>query len=311
MTIRNVLVRAAVATGLAGALAVGLAVPSGAAQQDTPVAAVPGWPAMACAQIGEYVPMLNHQVPTCALLWTAGRSSIVLPADTPRVKYGVLSMPGSGKAPNMFIDRTGRQYAFPATQGNRWLTIGPRKVSQTILAVELKNNQIVTSFPVLFVADDALTDRFAGKTFIGRTANVTGTANIKMWTRIDWQPGVSINDGLYGKITNYKQNVLDAGVCREALVKQHPDMVKSRFGQKGKIELTWRHGLYAGQASTLTIITDTTASFSHPAPSTLLLTQKLWQPGKIFFTLDQSDKGLAKIYVDDIVKASVAQKCSL
>ena len=54
-----------------------------------------------------------------------------------------------------------------------------------------------------------------------------------------------------------------------------------------------------------------TLTVTNPAPTALVLTQKVWKPGKINFTLVNSDKGLAKIYVYDIRGGSAVQKCSL
>ena len=81
----------------------------------------------------------------------------------------------------------------------------------------------------------AITDRFAGKTFIGKTNNDKSSKNtISIWTRIDWAQGLSSDGGLRGVIANYKQNIVEAGQCKPAMTKQHADLVKQRFGQKGK-----------------------------------------------------------------------------
>ena len=192
------------------------------------------------------------------------------------------------------------------------LRVGPTKAAQTIVRAEVVNKKIGKTFPYVFITDDAITDRFAGKSFIGKTNNAKGSKSpISIWTRIDWASGLSSDGGLRGVIANYKQNVLESGQCKPAMVKQHIDMVKQRFGQKGKLNMVWNPGLYKGADSYIGIRTETSALFTNPAPTALLLTQKVWKPGKINFTLSGSDKGLAKIYVNDIRAGSAVQKCSL
>ena len=280
------------------------------------LAVVPALPAVAvdqpCARMGGNVTILGQATPTCTLLYTSGSSSIVLPSSTPRIIYGVVNMVNSGVAPTTFTSSGGQQYAINPTEGKRWLSVGPTKASQTIVKAEIVNNKIGKTFPYLFITDDAITDRFAGKTFIGKTTNAKGSKSaISIWTRIDWASGLSADNGLKGVIANYKQNVTDAGQCKPAMVKQHIDMVKQRFGDKGKLELSWKPGQFQGQDSLLVLNTTTSAVFARPAPTALLLTQKVWKPGKINFTLVGSNAGLMKILVGDIRGGSPVQKCSL
>jgi hypothetical protein len=215
-------------------------------------------------------------------------------------------------APTTFTDQTGKTYAINPTEGKRWLGVGATRAAQTIVKAEIVNGKIGKTFPYLFITDDAITDRFAGKTFIGKTNNAKGSKNqISIWTRIDWASGLSDNGGLRGVIANYKQNVTEAGQCKPAMVKQHIDLVKQRFGQKGKLEMGWNPGLSQGQDSLITLRTETNALFTNPAPTALVLTQKVWKPGKINFTLASSDAGLMKILVNDIRGGSAVQKCKL
>jgi len=289
---------------------------AGIAAAGLVLALVPALPAAAdvspCARMGGNVTILNTQTPTCTLLYTSGRSSIVLPPDGPRIVYGVVNMTGS-TVPTTFTDRNGKDYPLNPTEGRRWLSVGPTKAAQTIVKAEIVNNRIGKTFPQLFITDDAITDRFAGKSFIGKTNNAKGSKNaISIWTRIDWAPGLSSNGGLRGVIANYKQNVLEAGQCKPAMTKQHADLVKQRFGQKGKLEMGWNPGLSKAQGgSSLTMRTETNALFTRPAPTALELTQRVWKPGKINFTLASSDAGLMKILVNDVRAGSAVTKCSL
>lgn len=289
---------------------------AGLAAAGLVLALVPALPAAAdvspCAQMGGNVTILNTPTPTCTLLYTSGASSIVLPADGPRLIYGVVNMTGSS-VPTTFTDRNGKVYALNPTEGKRWLSVGSTKAAQTIVRAEIVNNRIGKTFPQLFITDDAITDRFSGKTFIAKTNNAKGSKNaISIWTRIDWAPGLSDNGGLRGVIANYKQNVLEAGQCKPAMTKQHADMVKQRFGQKGKLELSWNPGLSKSDGgSSLIMDTETTAEFARPAPTALELTQRVWKPGKINFTLVGSDSGLMKILVNDVRGGSAVTKCSL
>lgn len=289
---------------------------AGLAAAGLVLALVPALPAAAdvtpCARMGGNVTILNTPTPTCTLLYTSGSSSIVLPPDTPRIVYGVVNMTGSA-VPSTFTGRNGRTYALNPTEGKRWLSVGATKAAQTIVKAEIVNNRIGKTFPQLFITDDAITDRFAGKSFIGKTNNAKGSKNkISIWTRIDWAPGLSDNGGLRGVIANYKQNVLDAGQCKPAMTKQHADLVKQRFGQKGKLEMGWNPGLSKSQGgSSLTMRTETNALFTRPAPTALELTQRVWKPGKINFTLASSDAGLMKILVNDVRAGSAVTKCSL
>ncbi|MFM1964988.1 MAG: hypothetical protein RL134_713 [Actinomycetota bacterium] len=289
---------------------------AGLAAAGLVLALVPALPAAAdvtpCAQMGGNVTILNTPTPTCTLLYTSGGSSIVLPADGPRLVYGVVNMTGSS-VPTTFTDRKGKVWPLNATEGKRWLSVGPTKAAQTIVRAEIVNNKIGKTFPQLFITDDAITDRFAGKTFIAKTNNAKGSKNkISIWTRIDWAQGLSDNGGLRGVIANYKQNVLEAGQCKPAMTKQHADMVKQRFGQKGKLDLSWNPGLSKSDGgSSLIMDTETTAEFARPAPTALELTQRVWKPGKINFTLVGSDSGLMKILVNDVRAGSAVTKCSL
>lgn len=289
---------------------------AGLAAAGLVLALVPALPATAdstpCAQMGGNVTILNTPTPTCTLLYTSGGSSIQLPADGPRLIYGVVNMTGSS-APTTFTDRNGKVWPLNPTEGKRWLSVGSTKAAQTIVRAEIVNNKIGKTFPQLFITDDAITDRFAGKTFIAKTNNAKGSKNaISIWTRIDWASGLSDNAGLRGVIANYKQNVLDAGQCKPAMTKQHADMVKQRFGQKGKLELSWNPGLSKSQGgSSLIMDTETSAVFARPAPTALELTQRVWKPGKINFTLVGSDAGLMKILVNDVRAGSAVTKCSL
>jgi hypothetical protein len=289
---------------------------AGLAAAGLVLALVPALPAAAdvspCAQMGGNVTILNTPTPTCTLLYTTGASSIVLPADGPRLIYGVVNMTGSS-APTTFTDRKGKVYPLNPTEGRRWLSVGATKAAQTIVRAEIVNNRIGKTFPQLFITDDAITDRFAGKSFIAKTNNAKGSKNaISIWTRIDWAPGLSDNGGLRGVIANYKQNVLEAGQCKPAMTKQHADMVKQRFGKKGKLELSWNPGLSKSDGgSSLIMDTETTSEFARPAPTALELTQRVWKPGKINFTLVGSDSGLMKILVNDVRGGSAVTKCSL
>lgn len=307
MTLRTLATRGVLAAGAALTLMAGFVAAPSAAQ------AAPETLGMgACAQMGGNVTILGERTSTCTLLYTSGSASVLLPQDTPRIKYGVVQMVSPGVAPTTFTDRNGVSYPLNPTEGKRWLSVGPRVAAQTIVAAEIVNKRIGKTFPFLFITDDAITDRFAGKTFFSRTSNAPGSKSpISIWTRIDWSPGMSQNGGLHGVIANYKINVLDTGQCRPAMLKQHTDMVKQRFGKNGKVELSWNPGLYKGADSRLVLSTQTSATFSHPAPTALLLTQKVWKPGKIFFTLDQSDTGLAKIRVESITGGSVVKRCAI
>ena len=292
---------AAAATAVAGlALAVLPASPASAADP------VP------CAQMGQNVTILNFPTPTCTLLYTSGPASILLPPDSGQVVYGVVNMVSPGVAPTTLTTQDGQVMPINPTEGKRWLSVGPTKASQTIVRAVIVNKKIGKTYPYLFITDDAITDRFSGKSFIGKTNNAKGSkGQISIWTRIDWAGGLSDNGGLRGVISNYKQNILDSGQCKAAMVKQHIDMVKQRFGQKGKLEMSWKPGQFKGQDSLLVITTETNSVFARPAPTALLLTQKVWQPGKLNFTLAGSDTGLAKILVNSIEASSPVKKCSL
>ncbi len=209
----------------------------------------------------------------------------------------------------------GKTMDLNPTEGKRWLSVGPTRASQIIVEAVIVNNKIGKTYPYLFITDDAITDRFSGQTFIGKTNNDAGSkGKISIWTRIDWAGGLSDNGGLRGTITNYKKNVLEQGECKPAMVKQHKDMVLQRFGQKGKLDMLWQPGIYQGDNSLLSIKTETSAVFTRPAPTALLLTQKLWKPitkGKINFTLAGSNAGLSKIFIYTIRSSSAAKTCSL
>jgi hypothetical protein len=290
---------------------------AGLAAAGLVLALVPALPATAadpvpCARMGGNVTILNTPTPTCTGLYTSGGSSILLPNNTPRIIYGVVNQKSPGTVPSTFTDQTGKVYAINPTEGKRWQSVGAGKAAQTIVKAEIVNGRIGKTFPYIFITDDAITDRFSGKTFIGKTNNDKSSGQkISIWTRIDWASGLSVDGGLRGVIANYKQNVTEAGQCKPAMVKQHIEMVKQRFGQKGKLDLVWNPGLYQGDDALLILKTETSSTFTHPAPTALLLTQKVWKPGKINFTLVNSNKGLAKIYVNDIRGGSPVQKCSL
>ena len=284
------------------------------------LALMPALPAAAadpqpCAEMGGNIMVLNVQTPTCTLLYTSGAASILLPNDTPKVVYGVVNMVSPGVAPKTLTTQSGKAYDLNPTEGKRWLSVGPTKAAQMIVTAVIVNNKIGKTYPYLFITDDAITDRFSGQSFIGKTNNAKGSkGQISIWTRIDWAGGLSDNGGLRGLITNYKQNILETGQCKAAMVKQHKDMVLQRFGQKGKLEMGWKPGIYQGQDSLLTITTETSSLFARPAPTALLLTQKVWKPitkGKINFTLAGSDAGLAKILINTIRASSAVKKCSL
>lgn len=289
---------------------------AGLATAGLALALIPALPAAAdpvpCAQMGGNVTILNTPTPTCTLLYTSGGASILLPPNAAKILYGVVNMTGS-TAPTTFTDQNGKVYQLNPKEGKRWLSVGPTKAAQTIVKAEIVNNKIGKTFPYLFITDDAITDRFAGKSFIGKTNNAKSSKNyISIWTRIDWAPGLSDNGGLRGVIANYKQNILEAGQCKPAMTKQHADMVKQRFGQKGKLELSWNPGLSKSQGgSSLILGTETKSVFARPAPTALELTQRVWKPGKINFTLVGSDTGLMKILVNDVRAGSKVTKCSL
>ena len=210
---------------------------AGLAAAGLVLAVIPAGPAAAadpvpCAQMGSNVTILNTATPTCVGLYTSGKASILLPANTPKIIYGVVNMTGSSTPPTTFTDQNGVNYPLNPTEGKRWLSVGPTKAAQTIVRAEIVNKKIGKTFPYVFITDDAITDRFAGKTFIGKTNNDKSSKNqISIWTRIDWAQGLSSDGGLRGVIANYKQNVVEAGQCKPAMTKQHTDMVKQRFGQ--------------------------------------------------------------------------------
>ena len=291
-----------------------------AAVASLTLALVPALPAAAadpqpCQDMGGNIMVLNVQTPTCTLLYTSGSASILLPSDTPKVVYGVVNMVSPGVAPKTLTTQNGKVYDLNPTEGKRWLSVGPTKAAQMIVTAVIVNNKIGKTYPYLFITDDAITDRFSGQTFIGKTNNAAGSKDkISIWTRIDWASGLADNGGLRGTITNYKQNVLEQGECKPAMVKQHKDMVLQRFGQKGKLDMLWQPGIYQGQDSLLSIKTETSAVFTRPAPTALLLTQKLWKPitkGKINFTLAGSNAGLSKIFIYTIRSSTAAKTCSL
>ena len=265
-----------------------------------------------CARLGGTVSIIGVATPTCLGLYTSGGSAIVLPANTPRIIYGVVNVTRQGVTPSTLTDQTGKDYAINPTEGKRWQSVSPGKAAQTIVKAEIVNGRIGKTFPYVFITDDAITDRFAGKTFISKTNNAKGSKSpISIWTRIDWTPGLSADGGLRGVIANYKQNVLEAGQCKPAMTKQHTDMVKQRFGQKGKLDLEWNPGTTKGNDALLVLNTETSAVYTHPAPTALTLVSKVWKPGKINFTLVNSDAGLSKIIVNNIRGGSAITKCSL
>lgn len=278
---------------------------------------IPASPATAadpqpCAQMGGSITILNQSTPTCVGLFTSGASSIVLPPNGPRIVYGVVNMTQSGVAPTTVTDQSGRMIPINPTEGRRWLTVGPAIASQTIVKAEIVNNRIGKTFPYLYVTDDAITDRFAGKTFIGRTKNSPSAKKpLSIWTRIDWASGASVDGGLKGRIVNYRRNVVDAGQCKPSMVSKNPDRVKQRFGRKGKVSLKWNAGLAQGDGSYLILKTEVAWVFTHRIPTALQLTRKVWKPGKLTFTLAGSSSGLTKMGINDIRKGSAVKECAL
>lgn len=265
-----------------------------------------------CEEMGGRITILNQSTPVCEGLYTSGSSSIVVPADAPRIIYGVVNMVSPGVAPTTVTGRDGATYDLNPTEGNRWLSVGPRIASQTIVRAEIVNNRIGKTFPYLYIADDAITGRFTGKSFIGRTKNGdTAKKPLSIWTRIDWAKGTSNDGSLRGAIVNYRQNVKDAGQCKPAMVPVNPDRVKQRFGKGGKVTLSWNAGLRQGQDSLLVLTTQTSSRFTHPVPTALKLTQSVWKPGKIFFKLSGSTSGLISVGINDIRKESNVKECTL
>lgn len=263
-----------------------------------------------CAEMGRNVNMLGVPTPTCTELYTYGDTSIALPQDGPRIVYGTVNMTSASVAPKTFTSQNGVTYDLNPTDGKRWLAVGPNKAAQTIVRAEIVNKRIGNTMPFLFITDDAVTDRFSGKTFVGNTTNAKGSKSpISIWTRIDWSSGSSANGGLRGNITNYKRNVVEAGQCKPAMTKKHTSMVKERFGQQGALNMVWAPGVVKGQDSLLVISTQTVAKYGRPAPTALQLADSLWKPGALNFTLLNSDKGLAKINVKDIRNSSAVRYC--
>jgi hypothetical protein len=266
----------------------------------------------ACARMGSNVTILGISTPSCVDLYTSGSSSVVLPANTPRIIYGVINMTSPGVAPSTFTDQTGRTFAVNPVEGQRWLTAGPSVAARTIVKGEIVNNRIGRTFPYLFITDDAITDRFAGKSFIGRTKNSAGSKKeLSLWTRIDWAEGLSADGGLKGAIANYKRNIVETGQCKPSLVSQQQVKVKERFGSKGRVKLDWKPGVYQGQDSFLLLKTQTGAVFTHPAPTALKLARKVWRPSSLGFSLSGSKAGLSRLSVNDIRRAGTVKSCSL
>jgi hypothetical protein len=289
---------------------------AGLAAAGLVLALVPALPAAAdpapCARMGGTVSIIGVATPTCTLLYTSGKSSIIVPPNAPRIVYGVVNVMRAGTTPSTLTDQAGKVYAINPTEGKRWQSVSPGRAAQTIVKAEIVNNRIGKTFPFVFITDDAITDRFAGKTFIAKTNNAKGSKSpISIWTRIDWASGISADGGLRGVIANYKQNVIETGECKPAMVKQHTDMVKQRFGQKGKLTLDWNPGTTKGNDALLVLKTQTSAVYTHSAPTALELMRRVWKPGKINFTLVNSDAGLSKIVVNNIRGGSPVQKCSL
>ena len=287
----------------AGVAAIGLVTPMLAAG---PVAAADD----PCAQMGDDIVILNQSTPTCEALYTSGASSVVVPADGPRIIYGVVNMPSSGGAPTTFTGRNGVTYQLNARQSERWGAVSYGTGSQTIVRAEIVQGKIGQAVPYLYITDDAVTDRFASKSFIGRSKNgAKAKKPLSIWTRIDWAAGLSSDGGLKGSIVNYRKNIRDAGQCKPAMVPVNPDRVKERFGKGGKVELLWRSG--QGQNSFLVMTTQTEWRFTHPVPSALKLTQKVWKPGKLFFKLSGSESGIISVGINDIRKESSVKECAL
>jgi hypothetical protein len=263
-----------------------------------------------CAQMGDRITILNQSTPTCEALYTSGSSSIIVPADGPRIIYGVVNMPPSGGAPTTFTGRNGVVYELNARQSERWDQVSVATGSQTIVRAEIVNKKIGQAIPYLYITDDAITDRFAGKSFIGRSKNgAKAKKPLSIWTRIDWAGGLSTDGGLKGAMVNYRKNIRDAGQCKPAMVPVNPDRVKERFGKGGKVELIWKAG--QGQNSQLVMTTQTQWRFSHPVPSALKLTEKVWKPGKLFFKLNGSESGIISVGINDIRKESSFKECKL
>ena len=77
---------------------------AGLAAAGLVLAVIPAGPAAAadpvpCAQMGSNVTILNTATPTCVGLYTSGKASILLPANTPKIIYGVVNMTGSSTPP--------------------------------------------------------------------------------------------------------------------------------------------------------------------------------------------------------------------
>ena len=265
-----------------------------------------------CAQMGKSITILNEATPTCLGFYTSGSSSIVLPSNAPRIVYGVVNMIAPGVAPTTVTDQNGTMYSLNPTEGKRWLAVGPQIASQTIVKAEIVNNRIGRTFPYLYITDDAVTDRFESKSFIGRTKNSSSAKKpLSIWMRMDWASGVSADGGLKGTIVNYKRNITDAGQCKPSMVSKNPDRVKQRFGSKGKVQMKWNAGLAQGDGSYLILKTETAWVFTHKVPTALQFTRKVWKPTKLFFTLSGSQSGLTTVGINDIRKASKVKECTL
>lgn len=247
-------------------------IPAGAVTAASPVTNP-----QACARMAGYTNVVNQPTPVCGLVYTSGSSSVVIPADAPRMVYGVVIAKASGIAPDQIVLRTGKLLALAPAEAQRWRYEPPAKVSHTIVRAEIVNNRVTKTWPYVFIGDDALVDHFGGQGFEGRVA--TGNKSKQVWTRVNWSPKGQIDGRLAGVIANYNVNIKDGGICHQAVSKQYPTDMAKTFGDGGKVKMTWVPNTFVGGESYFVITTGGT-KFVRSAPTLYKLITTIWNPAK-------------------------------
>jgi len=235
-----------------------------------------------CAKMGAEKKVAGISVPACKVFY-ATKSAIRYPADSPRVKYGVVVAGESG--PNtsaIFYDRKNEQMLFQSSLVPSAL-YNKKEAVQYIFQATLRKNKIVALKPVLFVPTRTMLKPFENSQFLGQINNLTPAAGINDSDWIRWNFNkIDVSSKLPGTFVNLKDSVRESQMreppapCAPALLSLEGDTkwYSNIFGSTDSISMYWDPGMHSRMNSEYVVSMSSGITYMSSAPSINMLLKK-------------------------------------
>jgi len=242
-----------------------------------------------CAKMSAETKVAGISVPTCKVFY-ATKSAIRYPADSPRVKYGVVVAGESGSIKSAtFYDRTNEQMLFQSSLVPSAM-INKKEAVQYIFQATLRKKKIVALKPVLFVPTRTMLKPFENSQFLGQINNLTPAAGINDSDWIRWNFNtIDVSSKLQGTFVNLKNSVRESQMreppapCAPALLSLEGDTkwYSNILGSSESISMYWDPGMHSRMNSEYVVSMSSGITYMSSAASINMLLKKTVNIGSV------------------------------